>query len=190
MDCLPVIISSFTGFEIYFVAMYNFSWTMNGTASDLDYHQLALRGSPQAYVGGIFFFFSFTSSLYHLVFLGQQRLHAIKWPFQYKAQRKRVIYIGICVIWLLSFIAAVSPSKPILLWYLAVWCMLCKMPCIKDKLRGCWTITRRKADTSIKCRTLENTISRSNSGKMLNLFKNSKYKSSNMLYKTMPHCCN
>ena len=84
---------------------------MNSTPVELIQQQSALQGSPQAYVGGIFFAFTLTSSLFHLVYMGGERLYAILKPIHYKWQTKTSVYVGLGVVWFLSFLSATVPGK-------------------------------------------------------------------------------
>ncbi|CAK8686669.1 unnamed protein product [Clavelina lepadiformis] len=98
-----------TGVQILVVVSYNFSWSMNSTPKELNQQHSILRGSPQAYVGGIFFLFTLTSSLFHLVYLGGERLYAIAKPIRYRWQEKTSVYVGLGVVWILSLLSATVP---------------------------------------------------------------------------------
>ncbi|XP_076821161.1 complement receptor type 2-like [Clavelina lepadiformis] len=102
-DCL-------TGIQILVVVSYNFSWTMNSNPEELNQQHSTLRGSPQAYVGGILFVFTVTSSLFHLVYMGGERLYAIAKPIRYKWQKKTSVYVGLGVVWILSLLSATVPA--------------------------------------------------------------------------------
>ncbi|CAK8686673.1 unnamed protein product [Clavelina lepadiformis] len=99
-----------TGIQILVVVSFNFTWTMNSTPVELIQQQSALQRSPQAYVGGIFFLFTLTSSLFHLVYMGGERLYAIVKPIHYKWQKKTSVYVGLGVVWFLSFLSATVPA--------------------------------------------------------------------------------
>ncbi|XP_076821227.1 sushi, von Willebrand factor type A, EGF and pentraxin domain-containing protein 1-like isoform X2 [Clavelina lepadiformis] len=99
-----------TGIQILVVVSFNFTWTMNSTPVELIQQQSALQGSPQAYVGGIFFLFTLTSSLFHLVYMGGERLYAIAKPIRYKWQKKTSVYVGLGAVWILSFLSATVPA--------------------------------------------------------------------------------
>ncbi|XP_076818107.1 uncharacterized protein LOC143463502 [Clavelina lepadiformis] len=95
-----------TGVQILVVLVYNFSWSMNLTPIELDQQQLLLQGSAQAYVGGILLLFSLTSSLYHLLYMGGERIYAITKPLQYKWQSNTSLYAGLVLVWIVSIITA------------------------------------------------------------------------------------
>ncbi|CAK8694169.1 unnamed protein product [Clavelina lepadiformis] len=87
--------------QLMFV-IFNFSWSMNMTPLELDRKQLSLLGSPLAITAGILIVFGLTSSMYHLAFMALERFYAIALPFKYKWQRKRSVYFGIAIIWMLT----------------------------------------------------------------------------------------
>ncbi|CAK8674662.1 unnamed protein product [Clavelina lepadiformis] len=101
-----------TGLQILVLVVYNFSWTMNSTSYELIQEQLALRGSPVAYVFGCLFVFGLMSSLYHLVYMGCQRIFAVTKPLKYKLQGKKAVYLGLLIVWILSII-----SSTVLAWF-------------------------------------------------------------------------
>jgi len=100
-----------SGFQPLIVSLYNLSWTLQSTVREIDKIQLSLRGSPQATIGGMFYLLGFSSSLYHLVLLGQQRIYAINWPIRYKMQAVKSVYKGIGVVWILSLLSATTPGE-------------------------------------------------------------------------------
>nr|CAB3266776.1 trace amine-associated receptor 9-like [Phallusia mammillata] len=83
---------------------------MNVSSTELDQRQLSLRGSAQATVGGIFLLLTFTCSLYHLVFMGAQRLYAIKWPLSYRMQSDFHVNVGLAVVWALAVVSSTVPA--------------------------------------------------------------------------------
>ncbi|XP_076816606.1 CUB and sushi domain-containing protein 3-like [Clavelina lepadiformis] len=95
-----------TALQILVVMVYNFNWSMNLTPIELDAKQYALRGSAQAYAGGILLVFGVTSSLYHLLYMGVERVYAIAMPLQYKYQSKTSLYLGLLLVWVLSIVTA------------------------------------------------------------------------------------
>ncbi|XP_076821639.1 sushi, von Willebrand factor type A, EGF and pentraxin domain-containing protein 1-like isoform X1 [Clavelina lepadiformis] len=99
-----------TGIQILVVVSFNFTWTMNSTPVELIQQQSALQGSPQASVGGIFFLFTLTSSLFHLVYMGGERLYAIAKPIKYKWQKKMSVYVAHGIVWILSLLSATVPA--------------------------------------------------------------------------------
>ncbi|XP_076803141.1 uncharacterized protein LOC143447091 [Clavelina lepadiformis] len=99
-----------TGIQILVVIVYNFSWSMKLTAKELNMEQLALRGTVRAYAGGILYFFGFTASLYHLIFIGLQRLYAIAKPINYKWQTDKPVFIGLAIVWCLSLMTSTIPA--------------------------------------------------------------------------------
>ncbi|CAK8679905.1 unnamed protein product [Clavelina lepadiformis] len=95
-----------TGVQILVVMVYNFSWSMNLTPIELDQQQLVLQGSAQAYVGGILLLFSLTSSLYHLLYIGGERVYAITKPLKYRWHGKSATYYGLSLVWIFSVVTA------------------------------------------------------------------------------------
>jgi len=59
----------------------------------------------------MFYLLGFSSSLYHLVLLGQQRIYAINWPIRYKMQEVKSVHKGIGVVWVLSLLSATTPGE-------------------------------------------------------------------------------
>ncbi|CAK8697389.1 unnamed protein product [Clavelina lepadiformis] len=104
-----------TSVQFTIFAVYNFTWSMKLTPVELNDVQRSLQGSVQAYVGGILSVFGFTSSLYHLVFMGAERVYAIAKPIRYSQQSKTSVYCALVVVWLMSLasatIAAWFPDK-------------------------------------------------------------------------------
>ncbi|CAK8686685.1 unnamed protein product [Clavelina lepadiformis] len=99
-----------TGIQILVVVSFNFSWTQNSTPAELNQQYSVLKGSLQAYVGGIFFVFTLTSSLFHLVYMGAERLYAIAKPIRYKWQKKTSVNVGLGAVWFLSLLSATTPE--------------------------------------------------------------------------------
>ncbi|CAK8694174.1 unnamed protein product [Clavelina lepadiformis] len=87
------------------VVPYNFSWSMNMMPEELDKMRLALRGSPQAYVGGISYLLGITASMNHLAYMAIERFYAVAKPFNYRWQSKKSVYVGLAMTWILSAIA-------------------------------------------------------------------------------------
>nr|CAB3265838.1 relaxin receptor 2 [Phallusia mammillata] len=99
-----------TGVQLLVVSIYNFSWSMNVSSMELDQRQLLLTGTPEATVGGILLLLTFTSSLYHLVYMGGQRLYSMRWPVSYRFQSSLHIYVGLAVVWLLALTSSTVPA--------------------------------------------------------------------------------
>ncbi|XP_076823309.1 sushi, von Willebrand factor type A, EGF and pentraxin domain-containing protein 1-like isoform X2 [Clavelina lepadiformis] len=110
--CSLAVADILTGLQMLVLVVYNFSWTMNSTSYELIQEQLALRGSPVAYVFGCLFVFGVMSSLYHLVYMGGERLFAITKPLKYRWQSKNSVYLGLLIVWILSII-----SSTVLAWF-------------------------------------------------------------------------
>ncbi|CAK8674659.1 unnamed protein product [Clavelina lepadiformis] len=110
--CSLAVADILTGLQILVLVVYNFSWTMNSTSYELIQEQLALRGSPVAYVFGCLLVFGVMSSLYHLVYMGGERLFAITKPLKYRMQSKNSVYLGLLTVWILSII-----SSTVLAWF-------------------------------------------------------------------------
>jgi len=87
-----------SGIQPLGIALYNLIWSLQSTAAELNEIQFSLQNSIQATIFGTLYMFGFSSSLNHLVFLGQQRLFAIHRPLKYKMQDMRTVHAGIgCV---------------------------------------------------------------------------------------------
>ncbi|XP_076816391.1 sushi, von Willebrand factor type A, EGF and pentraxin domain-containing protein 1-like isoform X1 [Clavelina lepadiformis] len=99
-----------TGIQILVVVSFNFSWSMTLTAVELNDRQWKLQSSPQAYVGAMFLILTFSSSLYHLVYMGGERLYAIVKPIHYKWQLNSAVYLGLGVVWSLALLSATVPA--------------------------------------------------------------------------------
>nr|CAB3265839.1 relaxin receptor 2 [Phallusia mammillata] len=99
-----------TGIQIFFVVLPHFNWTINSTYQQIFDRTISFQNSPNAAVGGVFYLFIFTSSLYHLVFLALQRFCAIKWPIMYQQQDSKKVYAGLAGVWVIAFVSAVSPT--------------------------------------------------------------------------------
>nr|CAB3266775.1 trace amine-associated receptor 9-like [Phallusia mammillata] len=99
-----------TGVQLLVVSIYNFSWTMNVSSSELQRRQIELTGTPEATVGGIFLLLTFTCSLYHLVYMRAQRLYAIRWPLSYRMQSDFHVYVGLAMVWGLALVSSTMPA--------------------------------------------------------------------------------
>ncbi|CAK8674544.1 unnamed protein product [Clavelina lepadiformis] len=99
-----------TGIQIFAVALPNYAWTMNSTGVEVDQAQWALSNSPQAIAGASIFLFTFTSSIYHLLFFAVLRLYAIGFPLRYRSQPTRRVYFALVIVWLVSIAAASIPG--------------------------------------------------------------------------------
>uniref|UniRef100_H2Z054 G-protein coupled receptors family 1 profile domain-containing protein n=1 Tax=Ciona savignyi TaxID=51511 RepID=H2Z054_CIOSA len=99
-----------TGIQIFCVALYNVSWTLNSTSQEIDARQLSYRDSPEAIAGGIFYMFGITSSLYHLLYLSGQRLFAVTYPINYKTQSNATLMLGLALSWIFAALSATVPA--------------------------------------------------------------------------------
>ena len=93
------------------VVIYNFFWITNSTGNEIKDLTLSLQGSSGSIASGILNVFTYTSSLYHLLYMGLQRLKAISQPLDYKLQSNKTVYYGLTGIWILSALSATLPSK-------------------------------------------------------------------------------
>ncbi|CAK8676838.1 unnamed protein product [Clavelina lepadiformis] len=99
-----------TGVLILVITTHNFDWTIRSTATELNIKQIKLQGTAVASFGGWFYLFMFTSSLYHLLFIGLQRLYAIARPILYKLQGKRTVLYGLGIVWVFAALTASIPA--------------------------------------------------------------------------------
>ena len=67
---------------------------------------------------GALLIFSFSSSLYHLILFGIQRLSAIIWPWKYQQSSFKSVYISLIFVWLAAGFTAAIPGKLILNYFL------------------------------------------------------------------------
>ena len=84
---------------------YNFIWAINSTFNELMMEFLRIRGSAMANFGAIFVAFGYTSSVYHLMLMGIERLYAILRPMSYRMQGRQFVVAGIILMWILSVVA-------------------------------------------------------------------------------------
>ena len=93
------------------MVIYNFSRTITATPEELLSFELSSRKTGGAFFAGVLYLFGFTSSVFHLCFMGSLRLVAVLFPLRYKFMRDRTILICLVGVWLLSAVAATMPGK-------------------------------------------------------------------------------
>jgi len=101
----------YKGFQILFVTMFNVNWTINSTSAEIIGAVETLKSSWQAYLGGMLYMLGFSASMNHLIYLGLQRLYAIRWPINYKHQSSNSLYFGLGMTWFFSLLVPVVPSE-------------------------------------------------------------------------------
>ena len=92
------------------VVSYNFQWATTSTGKEMMMTISASHDSASSIIPALFNLFTFTSSLYHLLYMGMQRLHAVAWPISYKFQTKASVYQGLAAIWILAAVASSLPG--------------------------------------------------------------------------------
>ena len=119
-----------TGIQLLVFIPYNFSWAINSTFNELIREFLNIRGSPIANFGAIFVAFGYTSSVYHLMLMGIERLYAISKPMSYRMQERQFVVVGIILMWILSIVACSVFGKYIRLFvFLIIYSFFCKFLC-------------------------------------------------------------
>ena len=98
-----------TGVQLLIFVPYNFSWTINLTMEELLSEVLKIRGTTWASFCMTFIIFGYTNSIYHLMYIGMERLYAIIKPLSYKMQTKGTVILGLGLIWILSLISSTVP---------------------------------------------------------------------------------
>ena len=98
-----------TGVQLLIFVPYNFSWTINLTMEELFSEVLKMRGTTWPSFCMTFIIFGYTSSIYHLMYIGMERLYAIMKPLSYRMQTKRAVILGLSLIWILSLISSTVP---------------------------------------------------------------------------------
>jgi len=93
------------------VVSYNFEWVTKSTGEEVMMKITTSQGAASSVIPAIFNLFTFTSSLYHLLYMGMQRLHAVAWPINYKFQSKASLYQGLAVVWILAAVSASLPGE-------------------------------------------------------------------------------
>ena len=88
------------------IVVYNYNWSMRLTVKQLDSAQLASRNSVEAFFGSFLYLLSYTSSIYHLLFIGIQRIYAIRKPLLYRQQTKATVYCWLLFVWIFSLTSA------------------------------------------------------------------------------------
>ena len=67
--------------------------------------ELESLGTAEAFFAGIFFLFLYSSTIYHLFYMGIQRYVAINWPMRYRSQSIKSIRVQLSFIWLFSLVS-------------------------------------------------------------------------------------
>jgi len=97
----------FTGILLLVFIPYNFSWVIDFTfkeiAAEIRNNQ---TGTALVNFVAISYMFGYTSSLYHLIYMGTQRLYAVWKPINYRLQRSKIMYISLVLVWILSIVSA------------------------------------------------------------------------------------
>jgi len=83
----------------------------NETPEDILHKEEESAGTIEAFFAGIFFLFLYSSTIYHLFYMGIQRYAAIRWPLWYRSQTMKSIRIQLVVIWLLSLASGTLSGK-------------------------------------------------------------------------------
>ena len=100
-----------SGVHLLVLIPYNFSWTIDLSFSELTQEKLRIRGSATASFIVAFIFFGYTSSIYHLMFMGIERFYAIVKPMSYRMQQKQSVIVGLFVVWIFSIASCSVPRK-------------------------------------------------------------------------------
>ena len=96
----------FSGIQLLVIVVYNYNWSMRLTVKELDSAQLATRNSVEAFFGSFLYLLGYTSSIYHLLFIGMQRIYAIRKPLLYRQQTKATVYYWLLLVWMFSLTTA------------------------------------------------------------------------------------
>ena len=99
------------GVQLLMFIPYNYFWTINLTMEELFRKVMTTRGTALPSFGMVFISFQYTSSIYHLTYIAMERLYAVMKPLSYRMQSKRTVFIGLGIIWILSFISSTVPRQ-------------------------------------------------------------------------------
>ena len=99
------------GVQLLIFIPYNYFWTINLTMEKLLREVMTIRGTALPSFGMVFISFQYTSSIYHLTYIAVERLYAVMKPLSYRIQSKRTVFIGLGIIWILSFISSTVPRQ-------------------------------------------------------------------------------
>ena len=106
-----IFLFTFLGIQLLAFIPYNFSWTMNLTFEELTIQTYNFRGTALPNFGVIFITFGYTSSVYHLMYIGMQRMYAITKPISYRLQDKLKVIAALLIVWILSLISSTTTCK-------------------------------------------------------------------------------
>ena len=98
------------GIHLLCVVVYNFSWTIEATPRQLNQYEVASRKSWWSLCAGVLFLLSFTSSIYHLLFMSLLRLFAVTCALKYAVLKGKDTMKCLVVIWLAAATAATVPG--------------------------------------------------------------------------------
>ena len=88
---------------------YNFSWVINFTFKEIAAEiPLNRPGTALANFVAVSYMFGYTSSLYHLIYMGIQRLYAVWKPIDYSLQSHKTVYISLACVWIVAIFSASS----------------------------------------------------------------------------------
>ena len=90
---------------------YNFRSNIELTIEEIVTTEIQKRGTSVANFGAMLYLFGFTSSMYHLLFIGIQRFYAIWKPFEYRMQSDSAVFCGLALVWVLAIVSATVPSE-------------------------------------------------------------------------------
>ena len=85
--------------------------------------ELESLGTTEAFFAGIFFLFLYSSTIYHLFYMGIQRYVAINWPMRYRSQSTKSIRVQLSFIWLFSLVSGTLSGLQ--LSFHGLFCYLC-----------------------------------------------------------------
>ena len=79
---------------------------MQLTVKELDSAQLATRNSVEAFLGSFLYLLGYASLICDLLFIGMQRIYAIRKPLLYRQQTKATVYCWLLFVWIFSLTTA------------------------------------------------------------------------------------
>ena len=100
-----------SGIQLMVVVIYNYQWVTSSTGHEVVTKITTSQRAASSIIPAILNLFTFTSSLYHLLYMGIQRLHAVAWPINYKFQSKASVYQSLAAVWILAALSASLPGE-------------------------------------------------------------------------------
>ncbi|XP_076818386.1 uncharacterized protein LOC143464488 isoform X2 [Clavelina lepadiformis] len=129
--------NSIIGIIAVSVYVPNIFWSLDSTLTDVVVMVKKTYNTVRSNAAGMAFACAYFCSLNHLFYMSIQRFTSVRWPFWYRQQRLKTVFIHLSIVWGCSIFGALSPVLwPDLGGYMYVNNALTYLPTVSHSRRG------------------------------------------------------